>query len=280
MNNNTKLIDMHVHSNTSDGTLTPAQVTELAYNSGLSAFALTDHDTVLGLNEAMSTGLPIEVIPGIEFSAGYKEKDIHILGYYINPDSNELLEVSKKVVRERDWRNEKMAANLAAAGIDISVEKIRGNDKNAVLTRAHFARYLLNKGYVKSMKESFDKYLGFDTPYYVGRKYLSPERCIELINSCGGYAVLAHPMQYKLPLKELEELLIRLKEAGLYGIEAIYSTNTNEEEALVRSLAHRYSLHITGGSDFHGSNKPDIKIGVGRGNLKITYELLTPFKSH
>lgn len=274
----TRLIDMHVHSNISDGTFSPSQVTELAYKAGLSAYALTDHDTVFGIAEAMSTNLPIEVIPGIELSAGYGHKDIHILGYYIDHTSQKLLKVSEEVIKERDWRNEKMAANLTTAGIDITVDKIRGKDKNSVLTRAHFARYLLSNNYVKNMGEAFEKYLGFTTPYYVERKYLSPEECIQLINDCGGHAVLAHPMQYKLPSRELEALIVRLKNEGLYGIEAIYSTYTNEEQAIVRSLAHRYSLYITGGSDFHGTNKPDIKIGVGMGNLRIPYDLLEPFR--
>lgn len=277
-NNDTRLIDMHVHSNISDGTFSPSQVTKLAYEAGLSAYALTDHDTIFGVEEAMSTELPIEVIPGIELSAGYGTGDIHILGYYIDYKSEKLLNVSEEVIKEREWRNEKMAANLAATGIDITVEKIRGEDKNSVLTRAHFARYLLNKHYVKTMSEAFDKYLGFSSPYYVARKYLTPEQCIRIIKDCGGYAVLAHPMQYKLPIKELEALIVRLKNAGLYGIEALYSTYTNEEEALVKSFAHRYDLHITGGSDFHGTNKPDISIGSGRGNLKVPYSLLEAFK--
>ncbi len=273
-----KTIDLHVHSTASDGTFSPAEVTKLAYEAGLSAYALTDHDTVAGIDEAQSTGLPIEVIPGIELSAGYKKGDIHILGLYINHNSNGLRNVMVDVVNEREWRNGKMVENLAADGIDITIEKLQGKAEDGVITRAHFARFLLENNYVKDISEAFKKYLGEDTPYYVHRKYLSPEECIKLILEAGGYPVLAHPMQYKLPLPELKELIQRLKDAGLYGIEAIYSTYTNEEEALVRSFAHNYSLEISGGSDFHGTNKPDIQLGVGKGNLSIPYEVLKSFK--
>ncbi len=279
VNNSDKLIDLHVHSSASDGTLTPEQVVRLAYDKGLSAIALTDHDTVMGVQEAMSVPLPIEVIPGIELSAGYGEGDIHILGLYVDYKSEKLISISENVIKERDWRNKKMAENLAEAGIDITVDKIReiaGAD--GVITRAHFARFLVDNKYVRNKNEAFAKYLATDTPYFVKRRYLSPEECIEVILESGGIPVLAHPVLYKLPHTELEELIRRLKLSGLSGIEAIYSTYTPEEEEYVRTLADRFELKITGGSDFHGSNKPDINIGSGRGNLAIPYSLLEHLK--
>lgn len=271
-------IDMHVHSTASDGTFTPTEVANLALDAGLKAFALTDHDTTNGINEVMSLSLPIEIIPGIELSAGFGKGDIHILGYYINPECKELKEAVKFMVDERIWRNEKMARNLNEAGIDITVDKLYNGDPDKVLTRAHFAGYLVDNGYVKDKAEAFKKYLGEDTPYYVLRQYLSPEECIELILKAGGFPVLAHPFQYKLSMPDLTALIERLKKSGLYGIEALYSTYTRMEEDLAKSLAHRYNLKITGGSDFHGTNKPDISIGSGTGNLSIPYELLAPFK--
>lgn len=271
-------IDMHVHSTASDGTFTPTRVAHLALDAGLKAFALTDHDTTNGIDEVMSLSLPIEIIPGIELSAGFGKGDIHILGYYINPHCEELKKATKFMVDERIWRNEKMAQNLNEAGIDITVDKLYNGDSDKVLTRAHFANYLVDNGYVKDKAEAFKKYLGEGTPYYVLRQYLSPEECIELILKAGGFPVLAHPFQYKLSMPDLCGLIERLKKAGLYGIEALYSTHTRAEEDLVKSLAHRYSLKITGGSDFHGANKPDISIGRGMGNLSIPYELLEPFK--
>lgn len=277
---NNEYIDLHVHSSASDGTLAPREVTKLAYESGLAAYALTDHDTVAGIDEAQSTKYPIRVIPGIELSAGYGRGDIHILGLFINHHSNALQQVMVDVVNEREWRNKKMAENLATAGIDITVDRVRGNDTNAVLTRAHFARFLINNGYAKDTKEAFSKYLSESTPYFVQRKYLSPEECITLITESGGYPILAHPMIYKFPIPELDRLIKRLKNSGLYGLETIYSTYTNQEEDIVRSFAHRYSLAITGGSDFHGSNKPDIQIGSGRGNLRIPISLLHSFEQN
>ena len=162
-------IDMHVHSTASDGTYTPTEVAALAQAAGLRAFALTDHDTVNGIKEVMSIDTPLEIIPGIELSAGYGNGDIHILGYYISPDCSTLTEATDFMVNERIWRNKKMADNLAAAGIDISVEQLYANNPDAVLTRAHFANHLLKHGYVKDKAEAFKKYLGEDTPYYVLR---------------------------------------------------------------------------------------------------------------
>ncbi len=271
-------IDMHVHSTASDGTFRPTEVAHLAIKAGLRAFALTDHDTTGGIDEVMSLSLPIEIIPGIELSAGFGNGDIHILGYYIDPECRELKKATKFMVDERIWRNEKMARNLNEAGIDITVDKLYNGDPDKVLTRAHFANYLVDNGYVKDKAEAFKKYLGEDTPYYVLRQYLSPEECIELILKAGGLPVLAHPFQYKLSTPDLCLLIERLMKAGLYGIECLYSTHTRTEEDLAYSLAHRYGLKATGGSDFHGTNKPDISIGRGLGNLSIPYNLLESFK--
>lgn len=276
--NKTKLIDLHTHSTASDGTLTPVELVELAYETGLSAIALTDHDTVAGIEEAIGCNLPIEVIPGIELSAGYGNGDIHILGLYIDHTSDLLKKMAQNMVEEREWRNYEMCKRLREAGIDITVEKLRDGNKDMVLTRGHFSRYLIDHGYAKDKPEAFSRYLGVDTPYFVKRRYLSPEECIKLILDCGGTPVLAHPIIYNLPAAELEELVARLKKAGLAGIEAIYSTYTNQDEEIVRSLAHRHSLLLTGGSDFHGANKPEIAIGSGMGNLKIPYSLLEKIK--
>lgn len=274
----TKLVDLHTHSTASDGTLTPAGLVELAYKTGLSAVALTDHDTVAGIEEAINTSFPIEVIPGIELSAGYGNGDIHILGLYIDHTSELLKKMAHDMVEEREWRNYEMCKRLREGGVDISVEKLRNGNNDMVLTRGHFARYMIDHGYSKDKADAFKHYLGVDTPYFVKRRYLSPEECVRLILDCGGTPVLAHPIIYNLPAAELEALVARLKKAGLAGIEAIYSTYTNQDEEIVRSLAHRHSLLLTGGSDFHGANKPEISIGSGMGNLKIPYSLLEKIK--
>lgn len=274
-------IDLHVHSNISDGTLTPTEVVELAAEIGLIAIALTDHDTVAGVDEALRaaqklalTGKKIRVIAGTELSAGYKNIDIHILGLFINHKDKDLLAAMEGAIAERELRNIKMCHNLMSAGIDISVEKMRQTDGNAVLTRAHFAKYLTQHGYTKTPKLAFQKYLDASGPYYVPRQYLSPKEAIALILSAGGIPVLAHPLLYKLPKEELDLLIGNLKSYGLVGIETIYSSNTGFEESDVRKLARKHNLLITGGSDFHGANKPLIQLGTGKGNLVIPETVL------
>lgn len=277
-----KRIDLHVHSNISDGTFSPSEVTKLAHDAGLAAYALTDHDTTSGVREAIqaakqyeNTNAPLEVIPGVEISVGYKARDIHMLGLFIDHENKELVSVLSQVQHERILRNVKMAENLARSGIDISMEKLKAQEEpGTVLTRAHFAKYLTGHGYAKNMKDAFTKYLEIDGPYYVSREYISPERAMELIRGAGGLPVLAHPLLYKLPEEELEALVKRLAEHGLGGLEAIYSSNMGYDEQKVRHLAARYGLGISGGTDFHGKNKPNLSIGTGRGNLKIPYEIL------
>lgn len=280
-----KYIDLHVHSNVSDGTLTPTEVVKLAISSNLSAIALTDHDTLAGVREAqavaaaeMEKGYPFQVIPGTEISVLYNKKDIHVLGLFIDPDNKALSEALTLARKKRDERNEKMTANLRNAGIDITVEKLQEEEGEAVLTRAHFAKFMVKYGYCKSMADAFDKYLNNDSPYYVPREYLSPKEAIDLIHGAGGLAILAHPLLYKFTLAQVEDMVAYLTELGLDGIEAIYSSNTGFDEGRMLHLANKYNLAVSGGSDFHGANKPDLNIGTGRGNLKIPYSILEKLK--
>lgn len=274
-------IDLHVHSNASDGTLTPSEVVDLAVESHLTAIALTDHDTLSGLPEAMNRAAfhlqnqkALRIIPGTELSVSYKERDIHILGLFIDPGNKEFNKTLTDAVENRDRRNEKMAANLNAAGIDITMDKLREDAGDAVITRAHFAKYMVKCGYVKTNQDAFNRYLNSNSPYYVQREYMDPGTALRLIHTAGGLAVLAHPLLYNYSLEEVEELVVFLVELGLDGIEAIYSSNTGFDEGRMRHLANKYNLVITGGSDFHGANKPAIRLGIGRGNLKIPASLL------
>lgn len=283
-------IDLHVHSNVSDGTYTPAHLVDEAYRQGLSAFALTDHDTIGGIKEAKhraeelkQNGKVISVIPGVELSVEYPKRDIHILGLMIDIDNETFCKALEAAQQEREERNLRMVNNLAEAGIDISMEKLRAGEGNAILTRAHFAKYLLEHGYVTSTQEAFRKYLGEDGPYYVPRKYISPKKAIQLILEADGIPVLAHPLLYKLPKDELETFIAQLKSYGLVGIETIYSSNMGFDEGYVRGLANRFGLLMTGGSDFHGKNKPLISLGSGRGNLKVPksiFDHLVNFKKN
>lgn len=276
-----KYIDLHVHSNYSDGTLTPTELVSLAIDKDLSAFALTDHDTVEGVVEAIEAakvanenGHSLLVVPGTELSASYLGEDVHILGLGLNYLDSTLLKTLKEAAKEREHRNQKMCQNLQKVGIPITVEKMREDCKDAVLTRAHFAKFMVKEGYVSSIKEAFTKYLDSSSPYYVTREYMTPKQAVELILQADGVPVLAHPLLYKFSPNQLETLIRELKEHGLRGIEAIYSCNINNDEAYVRSLARKYDLFITGGSDFHGSVKPDIDLGTGRGNLLIPETIL------
>lgn len=276
-----KYIDLHVHSNASDGTLSPTEVVRLAASLSLSAIALTDHDTLSGIREAQSAALvlsdsenPLRIIPGTEISVAYRKRDIHVLGLFLDINNKPLNDTLNTALIKRDERNEKMAFNLSRAGIDITLDKLKAAEGEAVLTRAHFAKYMTEHGYTKTTKEAFEKYLNDSSPYYVPRDYLSPEKAISLIHQAGGLAVLAHPLLYKYNLEQLDDLISLFTKFGLDGIEAIYSMNTGFDEGIVRRFANRYDLVITGGSDFHGKNKPDIDLGSGKGNLKIPESLL------
>lgn len=274
-------IDLHVHSNVSDGTLTPSEVVSLAVRNHLAAIALTDHDTLAGIPEAQAAALsetqkgnPIRIIPGTEISVSYRKKDIHILGLLVDPNNSSLYRSLENARIKRDERNEKMTAKLRSAGIDITIDKLREEEGEAVLTRAHFAKFMVKYGYCKNLPDAFNRYLNNDSPYYVQREYLSPEEAINLIHNAGGLSIVAHPLLYKYTLEEVEQMVAYLADLGIDGIEAIYSSNNGFDEGRMRHLANKYNLEITGGSDFHGANKPDLRLGTGRGNLKIPYSIL------
>ncbi|MCH5265575.1 MAG: PHP domain-containing protein [Lachnospiraceae bacterium] len=278
-------IDLHVHSNCSDGTCTPEELVQLALDNELVAFALTDHDTVDGVSRAMAAAKdrPISVIPGVELSCEYvvspeKKKEIHILGYNIDYTMSELLDTLTGVAEERDNRNRKMCENLHDAGFPIDYESLIQRFGSNILTRAHFARFLLEQGAIPSIDSAFKKILAENGPYFVVRRYLTPEEGIRLIKKAGGVPVLAHPLLYKLSVTELHNLITELKGYGLKGIEAMYSRNHGNDEAFVRKLAKDFDLFITGGTDFHGANKPDLEIGRGEGNLRVPVMLLENLK--
>lgn len=271
----TETIDLHVHSNCSDGSLTPEELVCYAIEKGLKAFALTDHDTMEGVPRAQKAaqGCEIEVIPGIELSTEFHGKDIHIVGLGLDYADMHFQEELMKFQNSRDARNEKMAARLQEEGIAVSLEELEEEYPNAVLTRAHFAGFLLERGYVKSRSEAFDRYLGDHACCFVPREKVTPYQAIRLIHTGGGVAVLAHPLLYGMSMKRLEESVAEFKGQGLDAIEAVYSTNKWVDESNMKQLAKRHGLLISGGSDYHGKSKPDIDLGVGRGNLNIPYRI-------
>lgn len=273
-------VDLHTHSRCSDGTLTPRELVDYAVEKGLGAVALTDHDTVDGLDELMeyAKGKPIEVIPGIEYSTEYNSRDVHIVGLFIDHKAPVFQEYLTRFKQSRTDRNYKLCANLRGAGIDITYEALVEAFPGAVITRAHYAAYLLDKGYVKSRNEAFERYLGDNTPYFVHREKVTPEEVIEVTLKAGGIPILAHPTLYRLGREQLDVLVRRLKDAGLMGIECYYSTYTPSEEKQMRALAEEYNLLPSGGSDFHGANKPGLDLAVGYGKLSVPDRFLTDMK--
>ena len=271
-----KIVDLHVHSNKSDGTCSPSELVDLAIQKGLSAFALTDHDTTAGLDEAIeyAKGRDIEVVPGIEFSTEYQGRDIHVLGLAIDYKAPVFADRLQAFVDSRIGRNRKMCRNLTEAGIDISYEKLMAAYPGAVITRAHYARYLLDHGYVKSLPEAFERYVGDHCPYFVPREKVTPVQAVQLSRQAKGIPVLAHPTLYHMGKDALQKLVSSLTEAGLVGLEAVYSTYSAGEEREMRQLALRNGLLISGGSDFHGSNKPGLELATGyHGKLVIPYDI-------
>lgn len=281
-----KAIDLHTHTCKSDGSYTPAELVDYAIEKGLAAVAITDHDTTEGLNEALSHAadlkekcLPsVEVVPGIEFSTKYENQDVHVVGLFIAYDSPMFKQALADFVDSRTNRNRKMCENLRGAGIDITYEKLRARYPDSVITRAHYASYLFEKGYVKSRQDAFSQYLGDHTKYFVPREKVTPVQAVKLILHAGGIPILAHPPLYHMGNDRLDKLTASLKAEGLMGIEAFYSTYNNQDIRDMQRLAAKYDLLFSGGSDFHGTNKPGLDLGCGYGKLFVPEDLLAKMK--
>lgn len=276
------MIDLHVHSTCSDGTLSPTELVDYAIEKGLSAFALTDHDCVEGLDTILSYAKSLpnapEIIPGIELSTDENGQEVHMVGLFIDHHSLEFNQYLQEFIASRTTRNKKMCLLLQEHGMNITYEELEAEFPGAVLTRAHYAKLLLKHGYVKSIKEAFERFLGDHCPCYVSREKITPVMAIDLIKKAGGLAILAHPILYHMSDARLDALVQKLKEAGLTGIEAIYSTYSPAEERQIRKLATKYNLLLSGGSDFHGENKPGLDLGTGYGKLYVTEEILSALK--
>lgn len=274
-----KYIDLHTHSLKSDGSMTPAEVVSEAKKAGLCAIALSDHDTVDGIEEAVAQGekIGVEVIPAIEFSVQSKT-ETHILGYFIDFKNPELLKILEQVVDLRIERNHVTVKRLNELGFDITLEEVRALAPNNFVGRAHFARVLMDKGYTESVKEGFDKYMSAGKYAYCEKQRLTAKEAVELISKCGGISFLAHPHLTKLPDEELREFLKELKGYGLKGLEGYYTDYTPEMQAKYQNMAKELGLIISGGTDFHAAMKPHISIGTGLGNMKIPYSVLENMK--
>lgn len=275
-----KTIDLHVHSTASDGTLTPAQVIALAARQNLSALALTDHDTTAGIREAQTAAeqAGIELIPGIELSCVYQKKEIHILGLFISPEDPVFSREINSLLAIRNERNEEMIRRFRRGGFAITLEDLQEGHADTVITRSHFARVLVEKGYAASLDQAFKQYLQYDGPYCIRKERISPEHAMKILTDQHAFPALAHIMQYKLGWEENRALLSYLKELGLMGLEVWHSSHHAQQSERLLALADEFGLLPTGGSDFHGANKPDIQIGAGRGGLCLPYSLLEKIK--
>ena len=275
-------IDLHLHSTFSDGTDSPAALVEQAASLGLAAIALTDHDTVAGVPEVLAAGerLGVETVPGIELSSDYRDNNIHILGYFVDPASDALRSVMDWITFERDERNRKLCAMLAADGFDVSMEELLSEYPASVLGRPHIAEHLMRKGYVSSVKEGFDRYLEVGRPYFLPKRRISVARAVETIRLAGGVSALAHPFEYRYPENEVLELIEFARDTGVQAMECYYSTHSPESQAQLLRLAEKYGLGVTGGSDFHGTRKPQIHMGTGiNGSLRVPETVLTELKN-
>ncbi|MBR4831978.1 MAG: PHP domain-containing protein [Butyrivibrio sp.] len=279
-----RAIDLHTHSTCSDGTFSVKELIDRAHEKGLAAIALTDHDTVEGIDEAVQYAAEkypdLEVVPGIELSTESDGREVHIVGLFIDNHDKDFVDSLSAFIDSRTTRNIKMCKKLTEeAGIPISYEELEKEFPDTVITRAHFAKFMVEKGYVNSRAEVFDRYIGDHCPYYVGREKITPEDAVRSILKAKGVPVFAHPILCRLSDDRLEALVSRLKDAGLVGIEAIYSTYERRNEVQIKELAKKYDLLVSGGSDFHGANKPDIDLGTGCGKLFIPEDLLIPIKA-
>ena len=268
-------IDLHMHTTASDGSNPPREVIRLAHEAGLQAVAITDHDNVNGVREAMEAGKQygVEVLPGIELSADYEGTELHILGYLIDPEAESLSDLLSIALVNREERNQKIVEKLRAEGIQITMEELRQRHPGTVLGRPHMGLLMMEKGYVDSVKQSFREYMGKGAKCYVPKTCMPLEQAFSRILAAGGVPVLAHPFQYELDDGALRKLIDLVKGLGCAGMECIYARYNEAQRQYLLDLAQEYDLIATAGSDFHGTPKPDILVGDIRGDYRIVERL-------
>jgi predicted metal-dependent phosphoesterase TrpH len=274
-------IDLHIHSTASDGSLTPADIIDHAQKLNLAAIAITDHDSVDGSKEALQIGIPpsLHFLTGVEISAAHPpffpgSGSFHILGYAIHLDNRGLNQALSKLQDARKNRNPEILKRLNKLGFRISLEEVNQEVEKGQLGRPHIAYAMVKKGFVASINEAFDKYLGTARPAYVDKDRIECEQAINLIRAAGGVPVLAHPALLNIENdQKLDALLQNLIKIGLAGIEVYYPGHSPQQIQQYTELAGKYGLLITGGTDFHGSITPEIKMGSGTGDLFVPYNL-------
>ena len=281
-------IDLHIHTTASDGTFTPEQVVSHAHQLNLKAIAITDHDTVVGSKEALRSGIPpsLGFLTGVEISSTPPpfypgSGSFHLLGYSIRLDDPQLNRTLEKLQQARQNRNPAIINRLNELGISITLDEVLREAGEGQLGRPHIAQLMVKKRAVASIDEAFDQFLGTGKPAYVDKQRVECFKAIEIILDAGGVPILAHPglLDYKTEGR-LDELIGKLKKAGIQGVEVYYSGHTPDQTRLYTELAQRHDLLMTGGSDFHGAIQPEIEMGSGRGDLIVPYELYEKLIQH
>ena len=277
-----KFCDLHTHSYFSDGTYSPTEIVREAEKIGLSAVALCDHNTVEGIPELLSAGenSSVNTIAGIELSTDYGETELHMLGLFIPTDKLSAVQAYANALLDRkEQSNRDMIARLAQDGYDITFEAVKVSTPTGRFNRSHVACYLMEKGYVSSVKEAFSTLLAKKSPYYVPVRRVDVFDAIGFLRSVGTVPVLAHPF-LDLTLEQLVEFLPMAAEAGLAGMEVYHPAHDAERAQKAMELVELHHLLPSGGSDFHGSRKPGIHLGTGEGNLQIPYTFCTDIESY
>lgn len=269
------MIDLHMHSTFSDGSETPERLVAMARQIGLTAIALTDHDNMAGVPEFMDACRKegITAFSGVEISAAldeeYAASTLHILGYGLDPHNRQLRELLGRVLDGRAWRNEQIMKKLAKTGVALDWSVVQALAAEDVVGRPHIAKAMVDCKYVSNLQEAFDRYLAKGAPAYVDRYRLNPEEAIQMIRGAGGLTFVAHPFTWINDEARLEQELRLLQQLGMAGIEVYHSDHDNEQIVALLRIANKLGLMVSGGSDFHGTSKPLIRMGRGRGNLNI-----------
>jgi 3',5'-nucleoside bisphosphate phosphatase len=274
------VIDLHTHSRFSDGSATPTEVIDLAVEAGCSAVALTDHDGLAGLDEAeqRADATGIGFVRGCEVSASFRPGSLHILCYFVS-SASPLADKLAELRAERERRNAKLLDLLTELGLSITREEVEQEAGSDVVGRPHFAAVLMRHGVVSSVNEAFDRYLGKGSPAYVEREHVDATEIFDLATQSGALTSIAHPMTLGLEPDELEPLLDEFVDAGVTGLESYYSSYDVLVQADLVAMARRHGLVPTGGSDFHGSFKPGLYVGTGRGELHVPDEVLDELRA-
>jgi predicted metal-dependent phosphoesterase TrpH len=276
-------IDLHTHSTASDGSDTPTELIELAVEKGLTALALTDHDTQEGLEEARraASSTDLELIPGTELSLNFDLGGMHLAVLWLEPGSGPLQDRLKGLQDGRSGRNARIVEALTSLGMPVTLEEVEEEAGGGSVGRPHIAAVMVRKGYVPDIKTAFDLWLANDKPAYVGRPRLNPEEAISLARESGAVPILAHPHTLGINrAKQMADLLTRLKKAGLVGLEAWYPVYRRHEREGYADLARRFELVPSGGSDYHGKYKPGLDLAVGYGDLYVPESTLEELRSH